>query len=596
MRVRPLYRIVTPRYSRLVSLLFSAYLLIRLLAILPLLPEYFALPEYFTLEKPSHLFKKIWETQVDGKITVPFDTEGNILVADGSRNPRHPIHELVKKAENRWEALRRRQSRSLCEAVHEYQRRYGRLPPKGFDTWYDMAIQNSVVLIDEINRDIAPFLAISPSAAMERISNARKHHDTYRINVVDGKTEIVGRRRADMADLLSDIAPLLPNLTLHLSIHDMGAHVFGDDFRVEVDRALTQGRYEISHFESMKRNPRTTHSKACFDNAPAILREANITRRDSLDRSFRFIDDHLATMDFCNNPDILDNNGIFLYNRSRKSSIMPLFVQCKLRQGGDILHPSLARYKNFDKVEMIPWSKRTKSKLFWRGRMTGSFHNKRPDWRKSHRVRLHNVAHNVILGENRVDLLVEDSRGRLSRRTYTRKDLNDAYLDVGLIGPAMQCAKHDGVCDDITREIDFVGPVWGDVGRNKYVLDVDGNGWSARYQGLLGSGSLVLKATVFPEWNSDWLVPYYHYVPVQHDYSDLYNVMAFFAGSPDGQGGHEDIAKKIGEHGAEFVRHHWRWVDMQVYMYRLLLEYNRAMSADREAMTYRPESQCALRR
>lgn len=43
-------------------------------------------------------------------------------------------------------------------------------------------------------------------------------------------------------------------------------------------------------------------------------------------------------------------------------------------------------------------------------------------------------------------------------------------------------------------------------------VHIDGNGWSGRYQALLASGAAVLKATIFPEWNSDWLIPYYHYI------------------------------------------------------------------------------------
>lgn len=45
-----------------------------------------------------------------------------------------------------------------------------------------------------------------------------------------------------------------------------------------------------------------------------------------------------------------------------------------------------------------------------------------------------------------------------------------------------------------------------------WAMPLDGNGWSGRYQSLLASGSVVLKATVFPEWISDWLIPYYHFI------------------------------------------------------------------------------------
>jgi hypothetical protein len=49
---------------------------------------------------------------------------------------RHPIFDLIERAEAEWDAKLRRQSRSLDEAVAEYRRRYGRSPPKGFDRWY----------------------------------------------------------------------------------------------------------------------------------------------------------------------------------------------------------------------------------------------------------------------------------------------------------------------------------------------------------------------------------------------------------------------------------------------------------------------------
>ena len=70
--------------------------------------------------------------------------------------------------------------------------------------------------------------------------------------------------------------------------------------------------------------------------------------------------------------------------------------------------------------------------------------------------------------------------------------------------------------------------------------------------------------------------------PIQQDYSDVYNVMAFFAGPPvadshglhiDTSRGNNDLARKIGENAERFVQTMWRWEDMQVYVcfYWLLL-------------------------
>lgn len=50
--------------------------------------------------------------------------------------------------------------------------------------------------------------------------------------------------------------------------------------------------------------------------------------------------------------------------------------------------------------------------------------------------------------------------------------------------------------------IDFGGAVWpGEMAHYKYVLDVDGNGWSSRFHRLLSGGSPVVKMTMFPEWH-----------------------------------------------------------------------------------------------
>ena len=47
----------------------------------------------------------------------------------------HPIYELVARAEKQWADKHKRASRTLDEAVEEYERRYKRPPPVGFDHW-----------------------------------------------------------------------------------------------------------------------------------------------------------------------------------------------------------------------------------------------------------------------------------------------------------------------------------------------------------------------------------------------------------------------------------------------------------------------------
>ena len=49
----------------------------------------------------------------------------------------HPIYQLIRDARIAWDQKVANQSKSLQDAVTEYERRYHQLPPKGFDKWWD---------------------------------------------------------------------------------------------------------------------------------------------------------------------------------------------------------------------------------------------------------------------------------------------------------------------------------------------------------------------------------------------------------------------------------------------------------------------------
>jgi hypothetical protein len=49
--------------------------------------------------------------------------------------------------------------------------------------------------------------------------------------------------------------------------------------------------------------------------------------------------------------------------------------------------------------------------------------------------------------------------------------------------------------------------------------------------------------------------------------------MSFFVGPPDALGsGRDDLARDIAQQARSFGMEHWRWRDMQAYMFRTLLE------------------------
>lgn len=49
----------------------------------------------------------------------------------------------------------------------------------------------------------------------------------------------------------------------------------------------------------------------------------------------------------------------------------------------------------------------------------------------------------------------------------------------------------------------------------------------------------------------------FHYVPLKVDYSDMFDTLAFFRGTPEQPGGFDEVAKALARNGQCFVRRLW---------------------------------------
>ncbi len=122
----------------------------------------------------------------------------------------------------------------------------------------------------------------------------------------------------------------------------------------------------------------------------------------------------------------------------------------------------------------------------------------------------------------------------------------------------------------------------------KYLPDIDGNSFSGRYRGFLGSTSLPIKATIYEEWHDSRLVPWKHFVPMDNTFADFYGIMEYFLGNKRfGVAGHDDVAKDIAMGGKKWAEKVLRREDMQIYVLRLLLEYARLCDDGRDTMGWR---------
>ncbi|KAJ7836894.1 glycosyl transferase family 90-domain-containing protein [Mycena olivaceomarginata] len=115
---------------------------------------------------------------------------------------------------------------------------------------------------------------------------------------------------------------------------------------------------------------------------------------------------------------------------------------------------------------------------------------------------------------------------------------------------------------NITRE----GQSREDLYKYKYAVDVDGTTFSGRFLGLLRSGSLVFKSTLFEEYFNDWLRPFEHYVPVLADLSDLVQKVEWANANPE-------EARLIQQRGLEVARRVLTDDQNDCYLYAALLEW-----------------------
>lgn len=118
--------------------------------------------------------------------------------------------------------------------------------------------------------------------------------------------------------------------------------------------------------------------------------------------------------------------------------------------------------------------------------------------------------------------------------------------------------------------------------KHKSLLDIDGNAFSGRFYAFLQSRSLVLKQALFREWHEDRIVPWVHYIPLRLNGTDHLEVMRFLTQEEEGQ----RLAREIAEESREWVGRSLRKVDMQAWMFRLLLEYARLVDDQRDELGF----------
>ncbi|BEI92004.1 uncharacterized protein CcaverHIS019_0408240 [Cutaneotrichosporon cavernicola] len=565
-----------------------------------------------------------------------FDERG-LLTFDSDKHNGHPVELLIERAKLIVAAMEERISKvdSIQAAVADYKAAYGMVPPRGFDAWFKYTQETKAVsassLLSMAQKPFVQYLSLSGPELRKRIDTEATNELMFSFTFVPngegdmgtecdsepgwfpedyskrgrGRVKVNGAsawkfRCNNTLSLLLPVLKHLPDEFFTMSPPVTMLFHTDDGPRGQVHhgfqtRAESMGKvfktWSPQQLEAAENAMRWTSGWqwTCPDDSPLKRSEVDIVLNDmplhqtAVNRK-DFVADYNMAMDVCYNPNLRDlQSAALLDMRFSNVPLAPYVSQCRTLRSSDIVAVPLDGA--WDEPQIIPWTEK-KPMVFWRGSATGLYHDLKFPWQKSQRERLHTFANNM--SDITVPVLV-DSDGDAKTAHFRVKDMSTKWFDIGLAGGPVQCNDKDGSCERLDKAFKWRTYVNKEESvANKFVVDVDGNAWSSRFRRLLASNNVVMKASMYPEWLSQLLVPWYHYVPVRADYSDIYDIMAFFDGAPDrSTKGRDDLAEEIAKNALHLTKTRWRDQDMASFMLLMMLEYWRMLHDDREAGSFR---------
>ncbi|KAG9310121.1 glycosyltransferase family 90 protein [Chiua virens] len=547
-----------------------------------------------------------------------------------------------------------RQSQTFHEAVAEYKRRYGRDPPRGFDDWWQFANENEFKLIDEfdaIDEDLAPFWKLLRRGSASEDAAHLPAVDLVRIQ--DGNVSEVRVQK-----VYEDIEPDHPSTSLVAILEKFQHKLPNMHFAINLK---AEGRV-LPYWESMQERTEDMDSPICFGSfacmatggvqdrlgdftpdrtawegfqrtcprdSPAwkyanshldpIVPDQNefFGQLASSNDSFAFVKTVDDNYDYCQKPREHYTQGHFFTDVQAVSVLYPIFSPARARGFFDIRIPSHYYYtggekytyawdqehgivKETDDLE-VPWDEKG-DRIFWRGATTGGG-SKPPGYTPFYqRHRFLRMTHGNASANLSIVHVSPSQPDEFISTTVPAKKVNSDIMDVAFVSIV---GSYPGGEQELRRLHRFADPV--PLGKHwsyKYLVDLDGMSYSARFLAFLASGSAVIKSTVYKEFFSDWIQPWLHYIPLSSSYAEIYNIHAYFSGPSTSTMDAANMAVKVqaeweaiknerdaqlrqvAEAGKEWKHTFGRPVDMEVYVYRLMLEYARLWMDDRDAMKF----------
>lgn len=470
---------------------------------------------------------------------------------------------------------------------------------------------------DAIYHSLLPFWALEPSVIRERTREvigfdnamiALMIRDGKVVNIESGGDGAAWHRDA-IRDMLKGFVEYLPDMDLAFNVHDEPRVVLQHDdlaryvqiaTNVSIPLAYNNAQlsnkwssrpadlsdgtrlkeYKTTRFNRFAHQPTWTSSRlSCSPESAARslseMPEDNFAAYTTF--PLGFVENTTAFSDICNSPSLQHSFGFFERPNAFDIThdLFPIFSQSKISSFQDIVYPSpwyWAGRVGYNHWNDHNWSRKNNS-LYWRGTTTGGF-SRDGGWRRQHRqqfVQKVNALDKALRLEHNGK---PEPEGAWVQKEISPQDMKERF-DIHFTGIG-QCDPGD--CDAQREYFELAEPVdMSAAYQYKYLLDMDGNAFSGRYYAFLLSRSLVYKLAIFREWHDDWLRPWLHYIPLSWRGDEYVESVRYFDQEELGR----VQAKKIADQGREWAGKVLRNEDLEVWFFRLLLEYGRLVDDDR---------------
>ncbi|KZZ90784.1 capsular associated protein [Moelleriella libera RCEF 2490] len=547
---------------------------------------------------------------------------------------RHPVNDLIYEARvihDRW-MIKATTSDSLDTAVTVYRERHeGRKPPPNFDVWYEIARKSAVVdEFPQIDRDLSVFWTLTPAALRKQAELATSYPGVGSITLKNGEVTLSGLADEDnntnvieTLDRIRKFSRFLPDMTLPINMAQIPRVIPSWAHKQRHGQASLHHRAKTRPRRPVAQSPHTDHNLRARSGDGGRNENWNRQRAAHLQQTYldacppdslarlsshweigsfcsvcaephslgQFTSDWMTSLNTCNQPDLGYLHSFFTRSPSLPpiKEVMPLFGSFKTTGFLDILLPVLPPQQT-QLSDELPFHERKES-LFWRSAI-GMDASKEQTIRTSQKMRLLRLIKNPSAHDKIAVVLPMTGSDHFKTQLAPAREVNrDLSFDVGV--------ENSSAC--VSPNCNFVRNTWGieewqDPHQYRYVLLTDeDDGPPTNFLATLRSRSLPLLSTIFQTWYSDRLTPWLHFVPIDIRFHALHTSLLYFTGTASRakmnginsyvQGRPQD-AEWIAQQGQRWASRALGSIDIEVYLFRLLLEWGRLIDDRRDEIGF----------